>query len=82
MKNKATIRAVGRQCSIVERKRVGKDEEITNAFITWFKFARGKNGPVNGLILTHKANEIAQAAGHDNFKPLLVGFIVERTDTM
>ena len=47
---------------------VGKDEEVEKALFAWFKFARNNNAPVDGPILMQKANAIAQAAGHDDFK--------------
>ena len=52
----------------VKRKRSSKDKEVEKALFDWFKFIRQKNCPVNGPILMEKANKIAEAAGHIDFK--------------
>ena len=70
IKNEATIRAAAAASSVseVKRKRSGKDEEVEKALFDWFKFTRQRNAPVNGPILMEKANKIAEAAGHSDFK--------------
>lgn len=68
LKNEAAIRAAQPFVSGVKRKRSGKDEEVEKALFDWFKFIRQKNCPVNGPILMEKANKIAEAAGHIDFK--------------
>jgi len=39
----ATVQAEGQDCSTTNCKRVGKDEEVENAFFAWLKFSCGKN---------------------------------------
>lgn len=48
--------------------REGKDQDIVRSLFKWFNFVRIKITHVNGLILMQKANQIAQAAGHTDFK--------------
>ncbi|XP_052827941.1 tigger transposable element-derived protein 4-like [Octopus bimaculoides] len=46
-------------------QREGKDQQTDCALYNWFQFICLRNVPVNGPILMHKTNSIAQAAGHD-----------------
>ena len=66
-KNEALIRSSD-TASGIKRKRSGKDEDVGKALFDWFQFTRLRNAPVNGPILMEKANNIADAAGHANFK--------------
>ena len=70
IKNEITIRAATAVSSVsgVKRKRSRKDKEVEKALFNWFKFTRQRSTPVNGPILMEKANEIAEAYGHSNFK--------------
>ena len=75
IKNKAFICATAAAAAAAEPsakgvkcKRSGKDEEVEKALFDWFKFIRLRNAPVNGPILIEKANKIAEASGHTNFK--------------
>ena len=70
IKNEATIRAAAAASSVsgVKWKRSGKDEEVEKALFDWFKFTCQRNALVNDPILMEKANKIAEAARHSDFK--------------
>ncbi|XP_054720672.1 uncharacterized protein LOC129230299 [Uloborus diversus] len=54
---------------ISKRRRVrkGKNEDLEEVLYQWFQQARGNNLPINGPIMTEKANEIAKGLGINDF---------------
>lgn len=55
--------------STVKKIRVGKNEEVNEKLLEWFRQVRSQNVPVNGTILREKATEIALRLGVDDFSP-------------
>ncbi|GBM62425.1 Tigger transposable element-derived protein 4 [Araneus ventricosus] len=43
--------------------------EIDEVVIKWFRSARAKNIPINGVLLQEKAREVGRTLGLDTFKP-------------
>ncbi|GBN88251.1 hypothetical protein AVEN_218247-1 [Araneus ventricosus] len=51
----------------VKRMRHEKYVDINEAVLEWFKTARAKKIPVSGPMIQHKAKELADALGIENF---------------
>ena len=68
IKDEAKIRDQAEKRGNFKRKREGKDSEVEIALLTWFKFPKSKNMPVNGRILSQKAESLAQRAGDHDFR--------------
>ena len=55
-------------CSTRKRLRLAKYSDIEDALLLWFNQARCMNVPVSGTILQVKAQELALALGHRDFR--------------
>ena len=49
------------EANSTKRSRGGKNEEIDNTLVDWFRKARSKNMPITGPMLQEKAMQIAKA---------------------
>ena len=54
--------------SAKKRCRVGKDEVVERALISWFHNVRDKNAPISQEIMLVQAERLAKKLGHDEFK--------------
>ena len=51
-----------------KRQRTGKDGEVEEALRRWLKISRSYTVPVNGPVLSHKAEVLARGLGKYDFK--------------
>ena len=70
--NEAKIREDASNSSVTKRKRVrtGKDAEVEEALIAWFKMAPAKNIPITGSIMLEKASQSAEKLEKTDFKAI------------
>ena len=51
--------------SAKKRCRSGKDEQVEQALVQWFRNVRDKNAPISQEILLVKSEDLAKKLGHD-----------------
>ena len=70
IKNEEKLRTELAQQESPSRKhqRTGKDRDVEEGLISWFKEMRSRGAPIHGPLLCTKAEELARALGRDDFK--------------
>ncbi|KAK7089676.1 hypothetical protein V1264_024177 [Littorina saxatilis] len=71
LKNEDSVRKECATQDSQQRKRLrhGKDKDVEDGLFQWFQKMRAKNAPIHGPLLCTKAEELATALGHTEFKP-------------